>query len=70
MFITENNVDTTKVRVGIEYFAQYATDERINEAISSGLPVSVVGTENYEHFVSLGVSEFTDMSNPSYGLNW
>ena len=75
-------IDTKKVRVGIEYFHAYATEDKISAAVAAGLPVSVVTNapnaqgeggdtaEDILRWISMGVSGFTDTLNPSVGLNW
>lgn len=72
-FIAVTGCDTSKVRVGIEYFEQYITDARVANAIANGIPVGKVGAGSSEEYLSWtrkGVSSFTDMHNPSVGLNW
>ncbi len=76
------NIDKTKVRVGIEYFPAYATSTWISAAVEAGLSVGVVtsnpaadGTDGNTaadilNWIGMGVSSFTDLINPSVGLNW
>ena len=71
--ISTYNIDTNKVRIGIEYFGDYITETRVANALANNIPVSLVGPNSeaeIEYWVSRGVTGFTDMKNPSIGLNW
>jgi hypothetical protein len=68
--------DTTKVRVGAEFFGDSAglTEQGVADIVAAGYVVSIYApdfsADQYKYWMSKGVTEFTDDGNSSYGLNW
>ena len=68
--------DTTKVRVGAEFFGDSAglTEQGVADIVDAGYVVSIYSkdfsADQYKYWMSKGVTEFTDDGNSSYGLNW
>ena len=79
------NIDGTKVRRVIEAFASAVNDEMITDCIAAGYEFGIANSththpdgtssgrilaEEFEHWMALGVREYTDKCNYSSGLNW
>ena len=66
--------DLTKVRVGVEYYYAIITQELVSDAIAAGFfAACVLGTissEEKEALIRMGVTEVTEYSQFSHGLNW
>lgn len=75
-------VDTGKVVFGIEFTLARAVageddpDFNIRNVVENGLSCAIFANsqattqDEYEHWVEIGVSQFSDNYNPSVGLNW
>ena len=68
--------DTSRVRVGIEYFENIITKQLVEDTLAAGYFAACAEfsnnatSERYEEVMSWGATEITDDYNPCYGLNW
>lgn len=75
-FVEENNIDKEKVNLCIEPFYAWASVEKIQEILSAGYRAGIAFTGGipkqgeYEYWFNNGVTEFTELTNTSIGLNF
>lgn len=80
--ISQYSIDLNKVVFGIEFTLARAVadnvdpDYNIKSVVNNGLACAIFANsqattqDEYEHWVEIGVSQFSDNYNPSVGLNW
>ena len=71
----EIGFDLSRVRVGLEIPSYSITPEKVKHIKGKGYFSAIwkvlnMPSDEYEKFIEMGVTEFTDDYNCSYGLNW